>query len=106
MKPETTLAELRRHQRRWLIAGVIVIASSPAVWVGTVLLGMWGTFHTIETTANPSPDELAPGIYVAMLGPITSGIVALAGAALVLWAIRRKRWLDEIESELEADPQA
>lgn len=106
MKPEETLVELRRSQRRWLIVGVIVIAFSPAVWVGTMLLGMLGTFHTIATTANPSPDELAPGIYVSMLGPITTGVVALAGAALILWAFRRKRWLDEIESELEAEPQA
>ena len=100
MQPEDTLVELRRYQRRWFIIGVIAIAASPLAWLGTTVLGMFASFHTIATTANPTPDELAPGIYVSMLGPLTAGVVAVAGAALVIWSLRRKRRLDEIESEL------
>jgi biopolymer transport protein ExbB/TolQ len=100
VQPEDTLVELRRYQRRWLIIGVIAVAASPLVWVGAAVLGMFASFQTIATTANPTPDELAPGIYLSILGPLTGGVVALAGAALIIWSLRRKRRLDEIESEL------
>lgn len=100
MRPEVTLAELRRSQRRWLITGVTLMAASPLAWIGVTVLGMVNSYTTIATQANPTPDDLAGGIYIAILGPIAGGVVALVGVALVIWSLRRRRQLDEIEREL------
>jgi len=105
MTTEDTLAQLRRGQRRWMITGVIVMAASPLVWVGVVVLGMFATHQTIATTANPTPEELNAGVRLSMLAPLWGVVVALAGTALVIWSLRRKHWLDEVERELTSESE-
>jgi biopolymer transport protein ExbB/TolQ len=99
MRPEETLAQMRRAQRRWMITGVLVMAA-PLLWVGTAVLGMFAVHETIATSANPTPDELGVGIRISMVAPVVGAVVAFAGLALVLWSMQRKRWLDEVEREL------
>lgn len=103
MRPEETLAQMRRAQRRWMITGVLVMAAAPLVWVGTAALGMFAVHETIATTANPTPDELNVGIRMSLVAPVVGVAVAFAGVALVVWSSRRKRWLDEVERELASD---
>jgi protein-S-isoprenylcysteine O-methyltransferase Ste14 len=100
MRPEETLAQMRRAQRRWMITGVLVMAAAPLLWVGTAVLGMFAVHETIATSANPTPDELGVGIRISMVAPVVGAVVAFAGLALVLWSMQRKRWLDEVEREL------
>ncbi|MBL8802143.1 MAG: hypothetical protein JNN27_09125 [Planctomycetes bacterium] len=103
MRPEDTLAQMRRAQRRWMITGVLVMAAAPLVWVGTAVLGMFAVHETIATTANPTPDELNVGFRMSLVAPVVGAAVAFAGLALVVWSSRRKRWLDEVERELASD---
>lgn len=103
MRPEDTLAQMRRAQRRWMITGALVMAAAPLVWVGTAVLGMFAVHETIATTANPTPDELNVGFRMSLVAPVVGAAVAFAGMALVVWSSRRKRWLDEVERELASD---
>jgi MFS family permease len=100
-KAVRALAELRRTQRFYMIAGVAALAFAPAAWLGFTVLGIAESFRTIvdTTTPTPTPTDLAGGIRISTLG-ISAALICLAlGAVLVVVANRRKRKLDDLERE-------
>jgi biopolymer transport protein ExbB len=61
---------------------VAVLASvSPMLGLFGTVQGMIQSFHTIATTQNPSPAELAGGIYVALLTTLEGLLVAIPATA-------------------------
>lgn len=99
MQPDETLDRLRRNQRVYRIAGVVALAAAPAAWIGMTILGVADSFLTTSETANPTPEELATGVYVAMLGLPAAFVFSVLGLVLVFVSARRKRKLDELERE-------
>lgn len=70
---------IKLHQKiGWI--GVLAAVSPMIGLLGTVS-GMIGSFHTIATTTNPSPAELAGGIYTALLTTLFGLGVAIPATA-------------------------
>lgn len=82
---QTSLAEMgdeeavKLHQKiGWIAVGAAV---SPMLGLLGTVSGMIGAFHTIATTQNPTPSELAGGIYVALLTTLFGLMVAIPATA-------------------------
>jgi biopolymer transport protein ExbB len=70
---------VKLHQK---IGWVAVLASvSPMLGLFGTVQGMIQSFHKIATTQNPSPAELAGGIYVALLTTLEGLMVAIPATA-------------------------
>ncbi len=70
---------VKLHQK---VGWVMVLAAvSPMIGLLGTVSGMIGSFHTIATTANPTPAELANGIYTALLTTLFGLMVSIPGTA-------------------------
>jgi biopolymer transport protein ExbB/TolQ len=96
---ESTLNQLRRTQRLYLIAGVVALIAAPVVWIGVTVMGMAHVFGTIAETQNPTPDELAVGIRLAEFGVPVAFVLSTLGLVLIVVSLRCKRRLDDLERE-------
>ena len=82
---ETSLAEMgdeeatKLHQKVGWIA--VLAAVAPMIGLLGTVGGMIGAFHTIATTANPTPSELAGGIYTALLTTLFGLMIAIPATA-------------------------
>ena len=70
---------IKLHQKVGWIA--VLAAVSPMIGLLGTVSGMIGSFHTIATTANPTPSELAGGIYTALLTTLFGLMVAIPATA-------------------------
>ncbi len=71
---------IKLHQKIGWIAVLATVA--PMVGLFGTVQGMIVSFHTIATTVNPSPSELADGIYTALLTTLMGLMVAIPMTAL------------------------
>jgi biopolymer transport protein ExbB len=70
---------IRLHQK---IGWVSVLAAvSPMLGLFGTVYGMIASFHTIATTTNPTPSQLAGGIYIALLTTFEGLMVAIPATA-------------------------
>jgi len=70
---------VKMHQKvGWIM---VVAAVSPMMGLLGTVSGMIASFHTIATTANPTPAELATGIYQALLTTLFGLMVSIPGTA-------------------------
>jgi biopolymer transport protein ExbB len=82
---QTSLEEMgdeeavKMHQKVGWIA--VIAAVAPMIGLLGTVSGMIGAFHTIANTANPTPSELAGGIYVALLTTLFGLMVAIPASA-------------------------
>ncbi len=82
---QTSLAEMgdeeaiKLHQKVGWIA--VLAAVAPMIGLLGTVGGMIGAFHTIATTQNPTPSELASGIYTALLTTLFGLMVAIPATA-------------------------
>lgn len=70
---------IKLHQKVGWIA--VLAAVSPMLGLFGTVQGMISSFHTIATKANPSPAELAGGIYTALLTTLFGLMVAIPATA-------------------------
>jgi biopolymer transport protein ExbB len=70
---------IKLHQKVGWIA--VLAAVSPMLGLFGTVQGMIASFHTIATKANPSPSELAGGIYTALLTTLFGLMVAIPATA-------------------------
>jgi len=70
---------IKLHQKVGWIA--VLAAVSPMLGLFGTVQGMIASFHTIATKANPSPAELAGGIYTALLTTLFGLMVAIPATA-------------------------
>ncbi len=71
---------IKLHQKIGWIAVLATVA--PMVGLFGTVQGMIVSFHTIATTVNPAPSELADGIYTALLTTLMGLMVAIPMTAL------------------------
>jgi len=71
---------VKLHQKIGWIAVLATVA--PMVGLFGTVQGMIIAFHTIATTQNPAPSELADGIYTALLTTLMGLMVAIPMTAL------------------------
>ena len=91
---------IRLHQKTGWIATLAAI--SPMLGLFGTVQGMIMSFHTIATTTNPSPAELANGIYIALLTTFEGLMVAIpAVAAFAYLRNRLVRTTIEIDAIVE-----
>ena len=82
---QTSLEEMgdeeavKMHQKIGWVA--VLAAVSPMIGLLGTVSGMIASFHTIATTANPTPAELASGIYTALLTTLFGLMVSIPGTA-------------------------
>jgi len=82
---ETSIQEMgdeeaiKLHQKVGWIA--VLAAVSPMLGLFGTVQGMIASFHTIATKTNPSPSELADGIYTALLTTLFGLMVAIPATA-------------------------
>lgn len=70
---------VKMHQKVGWIA--VLAAVAPMIGLLGTVSGMIGSFHTIATKANPTPAELAGGIYTALLTTLFGLMVAIPATA-------------------------
>ena len=70
---------VKMHQKVGWVA--VIAAVAPMIGLLGTVSGMIGAFHTIATTQNPTPSELAGGIYVALLTTLFGLMVAIPASA-------------------------
>jgi len=70
---------VKLHQKIGWVATLAAI--SPMLGLLGTVQGMVASFHTIATTQNPTPSELAGGIYVALLTTLEGLLVAIPATA-------------------------
>jgi biopolymer transport protein ExbB len=70
---------IKLHQKLGWIA--VLAALSPMLGLFGTVQGMIMSFHTIATTQNPSPAQLANGIYIALLTTFEGLMVAIPATA-------------------------
>lgn len=70
---------IKLHQKVGWIG--VLAAVAPMIGLFGTVQGMIGSFHTIATKANPSPAELADGIYTALLTTLFGLMVAIPATA-------------------------
>lgn len=85
---------IKLHQKIGWVA--VLAAVSPMLGLFGTVQGMIASFHTIASTANPSPAELAGGIYVALLTTLEGLMVAIPATAAFAY-IRNKLVRSTIE---------
>jgi len=85
---------IKLHQKIGWIA--VLAAVSPMLGLFGTVQGMIASFHTIATKANPSPAELAGGIYTALLTTLFGLMVAIPATAAFSY-IRNKLVRSTIE---------
>lgn len=102
MQPENALAQLRRNQRVLLVTGVVALLAAPLVVIGVTLLSIADSYGTSVKTPTPTPDELNVGTRIAVLGYPAAALLAAFGALAMVFALRRKHRLDELEHELHS----
>jgi biopolymer transport protein ExbB len=85
---------IKLHQKIGWVA--VLAAVSPMLGLFGTVQGMIASFHTIATTANPSPAELAGGIYTALLTTLEGLMVAIPATAAFAY-IRNKLVRSTIE---------
>jgi biopolymer transport protein ExbB len=78
---------IKLHQKIGWIA--VLAAVSPMLGLFGTVQGMIASFHTIASQANPTPAELAGGIYVALLTTLEGLMVAIPATAAFAY-IRNK----------------
>lgn len=82
---QTALGEMgdeesvKLHQKIGWVATLAAV--SPMLGLLGTVQGMVASFHTIATTQNPTPSELAGGIYVALLTTLEGLMVAIPATA-------------------------
>jgi biopolymer transport protein ExbB len=82
---QTSLEEMgdeeavKMHQKVGWIA--VIAAVAPMIGLLGTVSGMIGAFHTIASTQNPTPSELAGGIYTALLTTLFGLMVAIPASA-------------------------
>ena len=78
---------IKLHQKvTWLS---IVAALAPMLGLFGTVQGMIVAFQTIATTVNPSPAELATGIYQALLTTFEGLMIAIPTVAAYAWVRNR-----------------
>lgn len=85
---------IKLHQKIGWVA--VLAAVSPMLGLFGTVQGMIASFHTIASTANPTPAELAGGIYVALLTTFEGQMVAIPATAAFAY-IRNKLVRSTIE---------
>lgn len=82
---QTAIAEMgdeeaiRLHQKIGWIS--VLAAVSPMLGLFGTVQGMIASFHVIANTANPTPAQLASGIYVALLTTFEGLMIAIPATA-------------------------
>lgn len=99
MDVRAELKRQRRVQRALLIAGGLCLALAPVALVGLTLLGMLDAFAVIRDAPNPTPDDLARGVYLSMSGSGVALLIVLAGVGLLIASHVRSKRLDALERE-------
>jgi biopolymer transport protein ExbB len=85
---------IKLHQKIGWVA--VLAAVSPMLGLFGTVQGMIASFHTIASTANPTPAELASGIYVALLTTFEGLMIAIPATAAFAY-IRNKLVRSTIE---------
>jgi biopolymer transport protein ExbB len=70
---------IKLHQKIGWVA--VLAAVSPMLGLFGTVQGMIASFHTIASQANPTPAELAGGIYVALLTTFEGLMIAIPATA-------------------------
>ena len=70
---------IKLHQKIGWVG--VLAAVAPMIGLFGTVSGMIASFHTIATTQNPSPSELADGIYTALLTTLFGLMVAIPATA-------------------------
>jgi biopolymer transport protein ExbB len=91
---------IRLHQKLGWIS--VQAATAPMLGLFGTVQGMIASFHVIANTANPTPAQLASGIYVALLTTFEGLMIAIpATAAFAYLRNRLVRNLIEVGAIVE-----
>jgi biopolymer transport protein ExbB len=78
---------IRLHQKLGWIS--VLAAVSPMLGLFGTVQGMIASFHVIATTQNPTPAQLATGIYVALLTTFEGLMIAIPATAMFAYLRNR-----------------